>query len=104
WHLPRPRGDLGVPYQALLPLPDGRIVVTDLAAHRLDVFTSDGRPDGTIGARGELPGQFGQVGGLARGPGGNLYVADQDSRVVQRFTPAGHIAALYWSPEDDEID
>jgi sugar lactone lactonase YvrE len=104
WPLPTPTGSLGVPFQAALALGGGRLLVTDLAAHRVDVFCGAGTLCGHLGTHGTMPGQFGQVGGLARDAAGSVYVADFDSRVVQRFAPSGRIAALYWSPEDDEVD
>jgi hypothetical protein len=104
WALPMPVGPLGQPYQAILALRDGRVLIANLAAHRVDVYSATGRPLGAIGRRGGMPGEFGQVGGLARDTAGRLYVADSDARVVQRLTPAGRINALYWSRDDDESD
>jgi sugar lactone lactonase YvrE len=104
WALPAVGGPLGQPYQAILALGSGHVLVADVAAHRIDVFTADGRPLGAIGRAGAWPGQFGQVGGLAADHTGRVYVADPDSRILQRFTTAGHIDALDRSPDDDEID
>jgi len=104
WALPSVPGPLGQPYQAILALGDGRVLLADLAARRVDVFTSAGQPLGAFGRRGAMPGEFGQVGGLARDVDGWVYIADSDARVVQRFTPHGRIDALYWSPDDDEIE
>lgn len=104
WTLPAPTTALGNPYQAILALDANRIVVTNLGLHRLDLFTSDGRPLGSWGSHGVWPGEFQQVGGIARDSKGLIYVCDFDGRVVQRFTPAGKVNALYWSPDDDEID
>lgn len=104
WALPAPTTALGNPYQAILALDANRIVVTNLGLHRLDLFTSDGMPLGSWGSHGVWPGEFQQVGGIARDSKGLIYVCDFDGRVVQRFTPAGKVNALYWSPDDDEID
>jgi hypothetical protein len=52
----------------------------------------------------DLPGQLGQLGGLAQDADGRIYVADVGHRVIQRFSASGHIDALYWSIEDDEAD
>jgi streptogramin lyase len=104
WPLPPPTTALGAPYQAVLALANHRIAITNLAAHRLDLYTPDGRPLGSWGAHGVWPGEFQQVGGLARDSHGQVYVCDFDGRVVQRFSPSGTINALYWSPDDDEID
>lgn len=104
WALPTPNTPLGNPYQAILALDAHRIVITDLGWHRLDLYTPDGKPLGFWGKHGIWPGEFQQVGSLARGAGGQVYVCDFDGRVVQRFSPSGKINALYWSPDDDEID
>jgi hypothetical protein len=103
WPLPAPWGPLGQPYQAIVALTGERLLVTNLAAHRVDVYAgADGRPIGHWGARGPWPGQFGQVGGLARDRSGRVYIADFDHRALQRFTGSGRIDALYRSPDDDE--
>ncbi|HET8906690.1 MAG TPA: NHL repeat-containing protein [Ktedonobacterales bacterium] len=104
WALPAPTTTLGTPYQAILALDAHRIVVTDLGWHRLDLFTPDGHPLGFWGQHGIWPGSFQQVGGIARDREGHVYICDFDGRVIQRFSPAGKINALYWSPDDDEID
>lgn len=104
WALLSPTTALATPYQAILALDAQRVAVTNLGAHRLDLYTSDGRPLGAWGRHGIWPGDFQQVGGLARDALGRVYVCDFDGRVVQRFSPSGKINALYWSPDDDEID
>lgn len=108
WPLPTPTGLLGRPYQGILATTGGRVLVTNLAAHRVDVYctgvTGVGRACGHIGSRGIWPGQFGQVGGMARDNRGDLYIADFDHRVLQRFTSDGALDALYWGPDDDEVD
>ena len=104
WALPAPTTTLRTPYQAVLALDANRIAVTDLGLHRLDLFTPDGKPHGVWGKHGIWPGDFQQVGGLARDSHGQVYVCDFDGRVVQRFSPSGKINALYWSPDDDEVD
>ena len=104
WALPPPITTLGDPYQAALALDDHRIIITNLAAHRLDLYTPDGKSLGAWGRHGVWPGEFQQVGGLARDAHGQVYVCDFDGRVIQRFSPSGAVNALYWSPDDDEID
>lgn len=104
WALPAPSGPLGNPYQAILALADGRVVITNLSARRVDIYRADGRPLGHWGGPGDWPGTFGQVGGLGRDKFGHIYVADVDHRVLQRFTSTGVPDALYRSPDDDEID
>ena len=104
WALPAPSTPLGNPYQAILALDGAHVAVTNLGLHRLDLYTVDGKPLGAWGRHGVWPGEFQQVGGLARDASGRVYVCDFDGRVVQRFNPSGRINALYWSPDDDEID
>lgn len=83
-------------------LSPGRVVVGNHYSTLLDIYCTDGRVCGQIGGFGEWPGQFGQLGGLTTDRAGRIYVADYRNRVVQCFTSAGHISALYWSVEDDE--
>jgi hypothetical protein len=103
WPLPAPSGALGQPYQAILALGD-RVLIANLQARRVDTYTPAGAALAAIGSPGAMPGQFGQVGGLARDPAGEIYVADVDHRALQRFGAAGAVNALLWSPDDDEID
>ncbi|HEX6541715.1 MAG TPA: hypothetical protein VF040_08175 [Ktedonobacterales bacterium] len=104
WPLPAPATALANPYQAILALDGNRLIVTNLGLHRLDLYTADGRSLGSWGLQGIWPGQFQQVGSLARDGEGRVYVCDFDARAIQRFSPSGRITALYWSPDDDEID
>jgi SMP-30/Gluconolactonase/LRE-like region len=108
WPLPIPTGSLGRPYQGILATTGGRVLVSNLAMHRVDVYcasvTDVGRACGHIGSGGIWPGQFGQVGGMARDNRGDLYIADFDHRVLQRFASNGAVVALYWGPDDDEVD
>jgi sugar lactone lactonase YvrE len=104
WALPAPTTALDTPYQGALVLDANRIAITDLSLHRLDLFSPDGKPLGAWGKHGIWPGEFQQVGSLARDAYGQVYVCDFDGRVVQRFSQSGKINALYWSPDDDEVD
>lgn len=108
WPLPAPTSSLGRPYQGILATNGGRVLVANLTMHRVDVYCASvsgaGKACGHIGSGGIWPGQFGQVGGLARDYRGDLYIADFDHRVLQRFTSGGALDALYWGPDDDEVD
>lgn len=95
WKLMAPSG-------GIVALSSGRVVVGDHLHAMLDVYCSDGRLCAHVGGPGEWPGQFWQLAGLATDPQGRLYVADYGHRVVQSFTPAGHVTELYWSVEDDQ--
>ncbi len=108
WPLPTPAGSLRRPYQSIMAVAAGHVLVTNLETHRVDVYCTGaggvGEACGHIGSRGIWPGQFGQVGGMARDNRANIYVADFDHRVLQRFGPNAAIDALYWGPDDDEVD
>lgn len=108
WILPAPSGSLGRPYQGILAVTGGHVLVTNLESHRVDVYCTSavgvGKACGHIGSHGIWPGQFGQVGGLARDKSADLYIADVDHRVLQRFTPNGVPYSLYWGPDDDEVE
>lgn len=103
WPLPVPSGALGQPYQAILTL-GSRVLIANLQARRVDAYTPTGGALPAIGAPGAMPGQFGQVGGLARDAASQVYIADVDHRALQRFDATGALNALIWSPDDDEID
>lgn len=104
WALPPVRGPLGTPYQNILALAGGRLAVTNLTAHRVELYTDTGVALGALGRPGIWPGEFGQVGGLAHDAKGNLYVADSDSRAIQRFSSSGQVNAIMTAPDDDEVD
>ncbi|HEX8033677.1 MAG TPA: hypothetical protein VF510_07505 [Ktedonobacterales bacterium] len=87
---------------SIVALPSGRVVVGNHLSMLLDVYCPGGNVCAHIGTTGELPGQFSQLAGLATDSYGRIYVADYQHRVIQCFTPAGHITALYSSVEDDE--
>jgi hypothetical protein len=98
-------------YQALLVQPSGRVLMANNGSLRVEVRCPDGSVCGAYGEasgqsqrRADQPGQLAQLGGLAQDADGRVYVADVGHRMVQRFTAAGHIDALYWSVEDDEAD
>lgn len=102
WPIVTPPGEQGMYGRTMLALADGRLLITDPTAHRIDVYSAGGHLLGHIGQSGSYPGQLGFLGGLAQDGNGNIYVADEGHRVVQRFTPAWHVTTLYWSPDDDE--
>jgi sugar lactone lactonase YvrE len=104
WALPVPSGALGFPYETLLALNNGQLLVSDLNHNRLLRFSGDGRLLGSVGGPGNQPGQFASLGALALGPNNRLYVTDSDHRVVQRLTLAGAVDGLYRGPDDDEND
>lgn len=67
-------------------LPDGRVLVADgYDSGRVVIFDGDGNYLSELGERGEGPGQFNVVHGLAVAPDGLLLVADRDNRRIQVF-------------------
>lgn len=67
-------------------LPDGHVLVADgLENARVVILNSDGEYVGEFGGRGEEPGQFRSVHGLALGPDNRVYIVDRDAMNVQVF-------------------
>jgi len=60
----------------LLELPDGRIVVADMLANEIRVFSKSGEPLFSIGREGEGPGELAGPCCLALGPEGLLWVRE----------------------------
>ncbi len=59
--------------------------VADYGNNQLRIFTANGVPVDTYGSLGSGPGEFSGLIGLALGPDGSVYVADEMNRRVQRF-------------------
>lgn len=67
-------------------LPDGHVLVADgLQNTRVVILDSEGGYVSEFGTRGEEPGQFLSVHGMALGPDNLLYVVDRDAMNVQVF-------------------
>lgn len=66
-----------------------RLYVADSQAHRIWLFTADGRFVGQIGRRGREPGEFNFPTHLAVDAAGRLYVTDALGFRVQWFEPDG---------------
>jgi len=67
---------------------DGRILVSDIAAHQVVVFAPDGEELLRIGMRGSALGQFNYPTNLAFDHAGNLLISDSLNFRVQVFSPA----------------
>ncbi len=96
--LPLPEQGLQIPYQAMLVLKNGDVLVSDLGNNR--VFRINPQLNaimGKIGEPGIWPGQFQGLGGLAQDAQGRIYVADWQSRVIQRFEPDGELDGIWWA-------
>tara|TARA_R110002072_G_scaffold136124_3_gene278365 strand:- start:78740 stop:79864 length:1125 start_codon:yes stop_codon:yes gene_type:complete len=72
-------------------LPSGHVLVADgLENARIVILNNDGEYVGEFGSRGEAPGQFQSVHGIALGPDNKLYVVDRDAMNIQVFRHTNH--------------
>jgi hypothetical protein len=74
---------------------DGNIYVTDISAHKVEIFASDGSHLGSLSefkegpnAEGSLTG-LGETCGVAVGPEGSVYVGDYSKNTVHKYEPSG---------------
>lgn len=78
-------GHFGQP-QDVAFLPDGHVLVADgLENARVVVLDESGHYAGEFGERGEEPGQFLSVHGIALGPDHRVYIVDRDAMNIQVF-------------------
>jgi len=83
---------------------DGTLYVADGYNDRIQVFGSDGRFlrkwGGPFAAniRGPFNGWFRTPTGIAVGPHGNVFVADQENNRIQKFTPQGGFLTAFGTP------
>jgi hypothetical protein len=75
--------------RALAPLGGGGVAVLDQQAAQILLFDGDGTYLGTLGAKGEGPGELMSPGTLARLPGDTFAVYDARTRRITRFAAAG---------------
>ncbi|HET9066919.1 MAG TPA: 6-bladed beta-propeller [Gemmatimonadales bacterium] len=69
--------------------PDRRIYALDVRPTEVMVFDSAGKRIGTVGRRGEGPGEFSRTNGIHLGPDGTLWVNDNGKRMVLAIDPDG---------------
>ncbi len=60
-----------------------------MAQHKVRVYTETGKLVREWGKPGKGDGEFAWPGGIVLGPGGTVYVADQNNHRVQKFTTEG---------------
>ena len=65
--------------------------------YRVQYFNATGSFLGSWGARGTGDGQFDEPAGIARGPNGYIYVADNQNHRIQYFTSAGSFLGKWGS-------
>ncbi|MBI3879102.1 MAG: hypothetical protein HY301_03445 [Verrucomicrobia bacterium] len=71
------------------------IFVTSMTTPEVCVYDLNGMPLRKWGKAGKGDGEFDKLGGLALGPDGALYVADQGNHRVQRFTGDGKFLSSF---------
>jgi len=82
---------------------DGNLMVADTHYFQVLVYSPDGKPLGKLGGvKGEKPGQFGLVTGIAQDSQGNLYVSEYgEYDRIQKFAPDGRFL-LQWGGHGEE--
>jgi sugar lactone lactonase YvrE len=73
--------------RSIVLLDDGRLLVTDTGNHRMQVLDTEGNFQYQVGGFGNDIGQMNEPVGLAKGPGGLVYLADTWNGRVQQFSP-----------------
>ena len=75
---------------------ENQLLVADYGHNLIRTFTADGTPVEAFGSFGSGPGEFNGAIGIAVGPDGSVYVADEGNLRIQRF--GGNVTAV--SPQD----
>ncbi len=75
--------------------PDGRIYVADAAGRRVLVFDKDRKPVKEFGAFGTGPDQFVTPNAIVADAVGNVYVHDDETGAVKKFSPDGDFLIEY---------
>ncbi len=70
------------------------IYVTDYDGHRIQKFSSDGKPLLSWGSMGNETGQFSKPYGIVY-HGGFVYVSDQENNMIQKFTTEGEFVLAF---------
>jgi hypothetical protein len=73
----------------VLTLSGHGVVVRDVDAGKIRIFSPDGRVIATLGNRGAGPGEFSARSVMARWAGDTIAVTDPETRRLMLFTPAG---------------
>lgn len=69
--------------------PRGQLIIADIANNRIQAFNTAGEIQFTIGAPGNLAGQFKSLSGIDVDLLGFIYTSDLENRRIQVFTPNG---------------
>lgn len=90
-----PPGELQMP---VLLLKNGNVLLADHQTVKVVAYDPvEGKVVRQFGEQGAMPGQLGDVGGLAQDGSGYIYIADPVHRVIQRFSPDGEVRAVWWA-------
>jgi DNA-binding beta-propeller fold protein YncE len=92
-------GPLGIAYERT-----ATVLVADVGNDRIQRFSSDGNPIGTIGAPGAGPGQLDRPTGVAVDSRGNVFVADAGNRRLQEFDRDGAFVREWSAPDGGFVD
>lgn len=81
-----------------------RLYVVDSGAHRVWIFSGNGKPAGRIGERGSADGQFNFPTHVAVDRTGNLYVTDALNFRLEMFAPEGNFSGKFGRHGDSSGD
>ncbi len=79
----------------------GRVYVSDVLTHRVDVFDADGKPVTSFGGAGDRAGRFARPKHLAIADDGIVFVVDAGFQRVQMFDDRGRVLMLFGGPGDE---
>ena len=84
-------------------LPDGRFVVADQGSNELRVFDASGIHTATWSRKGEGPGEFTQLAGIAPWPGDSLLAWNARPPGFTVFDPRGSVGRTFALPRADRV-
>ena len=84
--------------------PDGKVYVSDSGNGRVQVFTADGRFVRQFGSYGSGRGQFFLSADLMADSAGNVYVADDQTETLTKFSPAGKVLWTIGGGQSSDTD
>jgi len=80
---------------------NGRVYVSDVLTHRVDVFDADGTAVASFGGAGDRAGKFSRPKHLAIADDGVLFVVDAGFQRIQMFDGHGRVLMLFGGPGDE---
>lgn len=86
-----------------VPLPGGGVAILDGQAAEVRLFDRDGQYRGTLGSKGEGPGEFQSPSALATLPGDTIAVFDPTPRRITRFGPDGALARVTTLGDEEDF-